>query len=154
MAFFYKFASIGRFLAKSGEIAEGALIGALEAGFVAIQDAEFVGIGEASKGEFQALQLIDGFLAADAGIEHAGFDGHGAAETPEGAGDIFHHAFFNCILGLEKFAVGIEHEIKQIAGFILDDNAARKKAMAHGSERRAALALRGFGSAREGSIGL
>ena len=101
-------------VAEGCEVAESPLVGPLEAGFVAIQDVEFGAFREAGEGHFHTLHFAHGVLFADAGVEHAGLNRHGAAKTPIGAGDVLDHALLDGIAGLEMLLVLLEQLIEEV----------------------------------------
>ena len=58
----------------------------VEGSFVALEEGEFGGGGEAGEGGFEADELVGGGGGVDAVVEHFGFDGPEAAKLPIGVG--------------------------------------------------------------------
>jgi hypothetical protein len=56
---FCRLSPVEREFPEGCEVAEGALVGALEAGFVAIQHLEFGALGELREGQFEAFEFAD-----------------------------------------------------------------------------------------------
>src|ERR1035441_7938323 len=112
------------------QVAEAALVDAVEANFITVQQGEGRGIGETAEGGGEAAGRVAGGLGVDALAQQAGFDGPGAAHAP-GCGDRFlDDAELDAIGRLEALQVLSEDGLETFARFAFHDNAAAEQVMA------------------------
>ena len=125
---------------------ETALVDAVEAGFVAVEEGEVGGGGEAGEGGGEAAELVVGFvvLAGEAIFEQPAFDGPEAAHAPICGGHFLDHAEFDAVDGFETLEVSGDQGVELGAGFAAHDDTIGEEAMAHSVRRCAQLALRSF----------
>jgi hypothetical protein len=141
------------------ELVEGAVEGALDAGFVAaegFEDAgcgtgvpaedvgEFVCVDEAVVVGFEVLLVVD-----EAEIEEAGFDGAAAGEAPLGHDDLVDEGGFEGAGGLEVIEEGVEEFVEGLFVFAVDDGVFGGEAVFEGIEANGGLAFGGFGAGAE-----
>jgi hypothetical protein len=140
-------------LAESEEVGESALIGAVETGFVAVEEVEFVAGREFGEGGSHAIAGRGVSAFADFVIEQGGFDGPEAAETPGGGDHFLDGGVLDVIGGVEFLDVVLVDDLKGFAAFVVEEDAFRQEAVAEGILGRAALALFGFGASGFGAVG-
>jgi hypothetical protein len=111
---------------------EGSLVHFVQAGFVAVEEFELVGFGQAGKG--------GGYSGADCGIcsgfggliKKFGFDPPEAAHSPAGGYHFIDQILFDVVFGLEFFDVIFEDLVEDFAVFAFEDNAVGEKAVTEG----------------------
>ena len=140
-------------LAEREEVFEGALVDGVEAGLVAVEEVEFVGVVEFGEGVHQAVGGGGGGLVGHGGIEVAVFDGPGAAEAPVGGDHFLDEADFDGVQGAEALGVGEEEFAEGFGWFLFEDDDSGKEAVAAGVLRGAGFAAGGFGASGLGAVG-
>jgi len=139
--------------AEEQEVTEGALIHVVEAGFVAVHEAECGGGGEGGEGSGDAADGVGGEVGVDRIVEEAGFDGPAAALAPEGGGHFLDEGHLDIVSRLEAFDVLSHDGLKGVGGFGLKDDAAREESVAAGVLSGTLLALWSFRSTGAGAVG-
>lgn len=119
-------------LAEECEIADGAGVDEVEARLVAVDEVEFGGGGEVAEGGGEAIELCVRFEAFHLLIEHAGFDGEGAAQAPVGGDHLFDEPELDFVDGAEAVDVGIDQCLEDGAALIAEEHALGEQAVAHG----------------------
>jgi len=112
---------------------EGALEHAVEAGFIAMQEAQRGLAGELGEGGGEAGELVavrGGRLAGDRGIHDSGFQCPGAALAPEGGDHLLDHAQLNAVGRAEAVEILGQEGVKALAGFVFEDNALGQETVA------------------------
>ena len=132
---------------------EGALIVEVEAGLVAVHEAEGGSGGEICEGVGQAIERVAGRLGGGFIFEQTGFDGPGAAEAPVGGDHLLDHAELHAIGGLEAIEVVFQDGLEALGRFVVHDDLAGEQAMAEGVLRRTPFALGGDGTDGASAIG-
>jgi hypothetical protein len=133
---------------------EAALIHAVEARFVAVEESELGGSGQGFEGGGEAADRVEGgFLLGHAVFDEALLDGPGAALAPVGGGHLFDHSELDAIDGSEALQVKADQGFEVLAVFLGENDAIGKEAVAHRIGRGAALSFRGVGAARAGAVG-
>ena len=82
---------------------EGALVDAVEAGFIAADEVRRGGIGKGGEGVGEAIEGVAIGLGGEALLEGAGLHGPGAAHPPVGGGHFLDETELHAIGGLEAF---------------------------------------------------
>ena len=124
---------------------EAALVDAVEAGLVAVDESEIGRGGESAEGGGEAAEVVGFFvLAGETVIEKAALDGPEAANAPVGGGHFLDHPEFDAIDGCETIEVAGDQGVELGAGFAADEDTIGEQAMAQRIRRRAALPFRGF----------
>lgn len=132
---------------------EGSLIGEVEAGLVAVHEAEGMFPGEILECRRHAIQPVTGFLGRDLLLEHAGFEGPGAAQAPVRRDHFLNHAEFHAIGGSKAFQVLLQEGIESFGRFILQEGAAGEQAMSDSVLRRPQLPCLGDRTPGTGAVG-
>jgi hypothetical protein len=134
------------------EFVEGAIEGALDAGFVAADVGEDVGVHAEDVGQFLVLGHVD-VLALDvllvlieAEFEEAGFNAAVAGDAPLGHDDLVDEGGFEGAVGLEIVEEGVEEFIEIPVLFADDDGGFGGEAVFEGIEASGGLAFGGFGA--------
>jgi len=120
---FVWYPAVWDFLAEDEEVVEGALVHEMEAGFVAVHKGlaeDVVGFGE---GGGDAIEEVAGGLSGGVVVEHAGLDGPGTADAPEGGGHLFDSGELDAIGGLEAFDQLGHEGVEGLLGFAFEDDA-------------------------------
>ncbi len=134
--------------------AEGALIDVVEAGFIAVGEAEGVAGGELVEGADEAVERIrDAAEPIGLVLQEAGFDGPVAVEAPVGGSHFFDEGVFDAIGGLEAVEVLVEHGEEVFGRFALEDEATGEQAMADRVAGGTLFTLRSDGAPGAGAIG-
>jgi len=137
------------------QVVEGAVEGALVAGFVARQGGESVRataivlkyIGETVVGGEVAVVVVDIFGVVDqAQLEEAGFHGADAGEAPGGHDDLVDQEGFQGAGGLKLFLEGGLELVELLAVLDGNDGALGGEAVLGGVAAGGGLALGGFGA--------
>lgn len=148
--------------AEEAEIEEGTLAGLAEAGFVAIEEVEAVGmIGQSFKGHGLTGRLIEaaefgveiGVLALHFEIEGSGFNGPETALTPLGDDDLLNEIGFDAVARLEAKEIGIESLLEALLGFVSEEDGLGGEAMGDGIGGGDLAGFRSLGTAAESSVG-
>jgi len=105
------------------QVPEGALVHAVEAGFIAVDEADGLGGGEILKGGGEAADFIGAGLVIHVVLEHAGFDGPGAAHAPVGTYHLLDEADLDAVGGLEALRVKVDEGVEAFAFLGLEDDA-------------------------------
>ncbi len=135
------------------DVAEGALVHAVEAGLIALDEGKAgAGLGVAEGGG-NAPDLIAEGLSGDSVIEGAGFDGPGAAHAPEGEGHFLDDAELDAIGGLKAGDVLGDNGTEGLRGFIFENGAAGEHAVAERVHGSAAFAFRSDWPPGTGAVG-
>ena len=133
--------------AEEEEVVEAALIDAVEAGLVAMEEGELGGGGEGGEGGGEAAELVGVLvLAGEAVFEEAAFDGPEAAHAPVGGGHFLDHAEFDAVDGFETLEVSGDQGVELGAGLGAHEDRIGEEAVAEGIGGRAPLAIRSFGT--------
>ena len=148
--------------AEEAEIEEGTFAGLAEAGFVAIEEVEAVGmIGERFEGHGLTGRLIEaaefgvevGVLALHFKVEGSGFNGPEAALTPLGDDDFLNEIGFDSVARLEAKEIGIERLLETLLGFVSEEDGLGGEAMGNGIGGGDLASFRSLGAVAEGSVG-
>jgi hypothetical protein len=145
----------GRFrgLAKKQKVAKGALVHAVKASFVAVEEAEGVGFRKGVERGCEAAERIGFGIRTDLVVHEAGLDGPGAAEAPVREGHLFDYRQLDAA-GWRKTPDVLVHDIKETcARFALEDDVAGEEAVAGSVPGGATFAIRGDRTAGAGAIG-
>ncbi len=132
---------------------EGALVDAMEAGFVAVHEGEAGVGGGVGEGGGHAIDFVAGGLSFCVVLKDAGFEGPGAAHAPVGSRHFLDETELEAIGGLEAVEVLGEEGIEGCARFVFHDDAASQEAVADGVLGRAAFSFGGSRSTRAGAVG-
>ncbi len=134
---------------------EGALEDVVEAGFVAVQEAELGLGGERSEAGSDAGELAAGLgeLCGDGIIHESCFDGPSAALTPESGDHFLDEAVLDGIGGAEAFHKTGREGVETLAGLRFKDDAAGKEPVADSVGGRALFSGRGNGPPGPGAVG-
>jgi hypothetical protein len=97
------------------QVLHGALIHAVEAGFVAVEQGEAMGIGGILKGGSQEAGSVTGFRDVEAVVQQLGFDGPGAAHAPPGGDHFFDDAELDAVGWLEAPQV-VGQDLRETGG--------------------------------------
>jgi hypothetical protein len=81
------------------DVLEGALADVVEAGLIAMQEGELGRGGQIGESGGQAVDFVAGLAGVDGVVVEAGFDGPGAAQSPEGGDHFLDHAEFDVVGG-------------------------------------------------------
>jgi len=141
------------------ELVEGAVEGALDAGFVAAEGVEDAGGGTGvpaeDVGEFVFLGevVVVGFevrlVVGEAEIEEAGFDSAAAGEAPLGHDGLVDEGGFEGAGGLEVIEEGVEEFVEGLFVLAVDDGVVGGESVFEGIEANGGLAFGGFGAGAE-----
>lgn len=126
---------------------EGPLVQHVEAGFIAVHEVQGGGIGEGLEGGSDTVDGRKGDGGFD-GIEHASFDGPGAAHAPGGTDHFLDEAELDVVGGLEAVDVGGKEGLEGFAGLVIEDEAAGEESVNEGVLGRMLLADFGDGAMR------
>jgi hypothetical protein len=135
------------------QVPQGALVHAVQAGFIAVDEADGLGRGEIFKGGGEAADFVGAGLVIHVVLEHAGFDGPGAAHAPVGTDHLLDEAELDAIGGPEAVQVEVEEGFEAFAFLVLEDDAAGEQAMAQGVLSGTALAFGRDRAVGAGAIG-
>jgi hypothetical protein len=139
--------------AEEEEGVEGAVVHHLEAGFVAVHEGEWVGVGGFGEAGGDAVELVAFDLGGDLVIEGAGFEGPTAAETPGGGNHLLDQAVFDFVNGLEAGEMLLDEVVEAFAGFGFEDATFREQAVADGVARGARFAGKSDGATGLAAVG-
>ena len=139
--------------AEEQEVVEGALVDAMEAGFIAIYEAEAGMGGGIGEGGGHAVDFVAGGLGFGVVLKDAGFKGPGAAHAPVGSGHFLDETELEAIFGLEAVEVLGKEGFEGGARFVFHDDAAGQEAVAGSVLGGAAFPFRGSRSTRAGTVG-
>jgi hypothetical protein len=137
------------------ELVEGAIKGALDAGFVAAEGGEGVGalpehVGEAAAGGEVGVLLLDVCLAVgETEVEETGFEAAKAAEPPLGHDDLMDEGGFEGAGGLEVVEEGVAEFVEGIVVFVEDGGVFGGEAVLECVEANGGLAFGGDGAGAE-----
>jgi len=141
-------------IAEVHEVVEGALVDAVEAGFVAVEEGEGLGGGHVFECGGEAVDFVGaGVFGQEAVFEHAGFDCPGAAEAPVSGDHFFNEAVLDAIGGLEAFQMIVEDDVEGFLRFVIEHETAGEETVAERVFRRALFPLRRDRAAGAGAIG-
>jgi hypothetical protein len=118
------------------DILEGALAHVVEAGLIAMEEGELGRGGQPGEGGGQAADSVAGRLVVDGLREHVGFNGPGAAQTPEGGDHFLDDAELDVVDGVVELDVLVHEDVEAGAGLGGQDHALGEKAVADGVEGR------------------
>ena len=139
--------------AQEEEVVEGALVDAMEAGFVAMHQAEAGVVGGVGDYGGHAVDFVAGGLGFGVVFIDAELEGPGAAHAPVGSGHFLDETELEGIGGLEAVAVVGEEGFEGCLRLVFHDDAAGQEAMASGVLGRAAFSIGGSRSTRAGAVG-
>jgi hypothetical protein len=137
------------------ELVEGTVEGALDAGFVAAEGGDGLGVspedvGEAAAwGELGVLLLDVLLVVGEAEIEEAGFEAAAAVEAPLGHDDLVDEGGFEGAGGLEVVEEGVAEFVESIFVFVEDGGVFGGEAVLEGIKANGGLAYGGFGAGAE-----
>jgi hypothetical protein len=147
---------------RDGEGIEGAVVGALEAGLVAIEGGEGAGfVAQEAKGEGGAGLVVADIelhfdlwqLAGHLDVEESGFHIDGAGQAPAGGDELVDQEEVAGGLGLELGEVGVAKGAELVLGFGFEDDGVGGEAVDDGGVLAAGESLGGDRSVRKGAIG-
>jgi hypothetical protein len=107
--------------AQELQVAEAALVDAVEAGFVAMQQRKAAGIVGILEGCGQAAGSVTGIRVVEAFVEELRFDGPGPAHAPPSRHHLLNDAKLDAVGRLEAFEVIGEDFREALGRFILQD---------------------------------
>jgi hypothetical protein len=139
--------------AEEQAVVEGALVDAMEAGFVAVHEAEAGMSGGVGEDGGHAVDFVAGGLSFGVVFIDAEFEGPGAAHAPVGRCHFLDETELEVIGGLEAFEVLGEEGFEGGLRFVFHDDAAGQEAVAGGVLGRAAFSFGGSRSTRAGAVG-
>jgi hypothetical protein len=105
-------------------ILQCALIHAVEASFIAVEQGEAVGIVAILEGGSQEAGSVTAFRDVEAVVEQLGFDGPGAAHAPPGCGHFLDEAELDAVGRLEARQVFGQDGFESFGRFVLQEDAA------------------------------
>jgi hypothetical protein len=112
------------------QVLHGAVVHAVEAGFVAVEQGEAVGIVGALEGGSHEAGSVAGIRDVEALVQQVGFDGPGAAHAPPGGAHFFDEAELDAIGWLEAGEV-VGHDLLEAFGiFVLEEYDAGEQGVA------------------------
>ena len=120
---------------------------------MAIEDGELGCGGQFGEGGGDAADFVAGRLVVDGVGVQLGFDGPGAAQTPEGGDQFLDDAEFDIVDGAVELDVLVHEDVE--AGLVLggQDHALGEQAVADGVEGRGLFSGGCDGAARAGAVG-
>jgi hypothetical protein len=125
----------------------------VEAGFVAVEQGEAMGIGGVLKGGSQQAGSVTGLGDVEALVQQLGFDGPGAAHAPPGGDHLFDDAELDAVGWLEALQVAGQ-DLRETGGrFVFQEYDAGEQGVAARVLRRDLFAGLGDRAARAGAIG-
>lgn len=139
---------LGQFLAEFDQAIEGVLVGALQAGLVAVDEFEGVAAaGGRGEGRGKALKRGVGFGDAEVTVEGSGLDGFGADEAPVSCDHLLDAAEFDVIGGAETPDVVLEALAEEVRILIGEHDEAGELVLAARAGTGDGAGLRGDGPA-------
>jgi len=144
---------IGAELAEHEISVQRAMVHAVEAVLITIEEAEVVATGQVGEGTSEAIALIGFFAFPDRVIKKARFDGPQPTTTPRGGDHFFDGTFLDFIGRPEPGKMRREELCESLLRFILKNDFFRQKAVTYGIEGRTASSFLCNGTAPERSVG-
>jgi hypothetical protein len=118
------------------DVLEGALADVVEAGLIAMEEAELGGGGQVGESAGKAGEFVAGLVGGHGVFVEAGFDGPGAAQAPEGGDHFLDHAELDVVDGAVALDVLVEEDVEVPAALVGQDDAVGEKAVADRVEGR------------------
>jgi hypothetical protein len=139
--------------ADEKQVMEGALVEHVEPGFVAVHERKGGGVGKGLKRAGHAVDWGNFGGIGRAGVEHAGFDGPGAAHAPGGADHFLDETELYRVGRLVALDVLGEEGLKRLGRFVLKDETASQEAVAEGILGSLLFSRAGGRAERAASVG-
>ena len=105
------------------DVFEGALADVVEAGLIAMQEAELGCGGEVGESAGNAGDLVVGLVGGHGVFVETGFDGPGAAQAPEGGDHFLDDAELDVVDGAVALDVLVEEDVEVLAALVGQDDA-------------------------------
>lgn len=136
---------------QAKEVAEGAVVGALEHDLIAVVAGQ--GGTEAQVGPSAAEALVTlGVFHGDGTVEMLAFDEEGAAEAPVADGHFLDVGFFDGVAGVEFGEEIVHDDVEVLFGFHPGDDEFGKESVFGGVGGGALFPFLGFGAPGEGAV--
>jgi hypothetical protein len=143
-----------RDILQGDDVAETAVEGAAEAGFVAVDEVQIRDGGERGEGGGGAHDFVAGRLFGEAGVEEFGLDAPDAARAPLGDGHFLDDGGLDGGGGGEAFEELVYEPAEELGVLIFEDDLGNgTHAVAEGVAGRDALAFGGYGTAGACAVG-
>jgi hypothetical protein len=142
-----------RGLALAEEVVEGALVHAMVAGLVAIDEVEAGGGGGGGVGAGDGGEGASGGVVGGGAVDEGGLDGPAAADAPLADDHLLDVAELDGVAGVVAGDEVVEEGAEGGGGLVLEDDGAGEEAVADGVRGGTLFALRGDGAAGAGAIG-
>ena len=139
--------------AQEEQIVEGALVEQVETRLVAVHQSQGGRRSKIGEGGGHAVQWVAGGLSCNLLFDHMGFEGPGAAETPERSHHFLNEAELDAIGGLEALEVLGEDGFEALGGLIFEENAAGQQSVAQSILGRTAFAVVRHRTAAAAAVG-
>ncbi|MCU1262218.1 MAG: hypothetical protein JWO80_5103 [Bryobacterales bacterium] len=146
-------------IAQEEEVLERAMVHAVEAGFVAVEQVELGAGGELRECRAEAGVLVDfrfcggGHARLHGAVQEVGFDGPQAAEAAGAGGHFFDGGEFDIVGGFEFCEVLVEERGEGLLGFVFHEDAFGEEAVPEGVRGGTLFAGFGFGASGFGAVG-
>jgi hypothetical protein len=140
-------------VAEDLDVFEGALADVVEAGLISMEEAELGCGGQVGESAGNAAEFVAGLVGGHGVIVETGFDGPGAAQTPEGGDHFLDDAELDVVDGAVALDVLVEEDFEVLAAFVGQDDAVGEKAVADGVEGRSLFSRGCGGAAGAGTVG-
>jgi hypothetical protein len=118
------------------DVLEGAVAHVVKAGLIAMQEGELGRGGQVGESAGKAAELVTGLAGSHGVFVETGFDGPGAAQTPEGGDHFLDDAELDVVDGAVALDVLIEEDVEVLAALVGQDDAVGEKAVADSVEGR------------------
>jgi len=140
--------------AEEEEVGKGALVHAVDAGLIAMDEGELGTLCEGGVGSGHGLtgRLVRGPRGGGI-IDELGFDGPAAALAPDGDGEFFDEGELDGVRGLEPFDEVVEMGLEALGGLEAEDGVLGQKAVTKGVGGGTRFAWGCNGSPGAGAIG-
>ncbi len=139
--------------AQEEEVVEGALVHEVETGFVTVDQGKGWGLGESGEGVGHAVEAVGGGLGGDLLLQHSGFEGPGAAQTPVGRGHLLDHPQLEAVGGLEAIEIVAHEAFETLGGLVVEEEALGEEAVAGGVAGGTLFSFRGDRAMGESAVG-
>ena len=125
----------------------------MEAGFVTVRQGRCGSVGEGGKGVGGTVEVAGSGLGGDLFLEHAGFDGPGAAQTPVGGHHLLDHGVLDAVGRVQTLDVSGHDGGSAFGALVFEDQGAGQGAVTERVPGGAPLAGQGFGALGESAVG-